>query len=392
MPPSRVRDNRLVSEVVEPGSASAQAEWGIVLASVALRLGAVVVAVVGVPRGLSVADQPQLYLVTTLVALIVSGWLVTCAVRRRDMRRGRWQGADLLVGALALPALAGALPAHELVGTQAGWAPGYALNVACLAGAYLPRLAALLYAVLVASLTFVVGLRSPAHLDTLLANSLVPIVFAVVAAIFAGHFRGLGERADTARAAEVRATRALELERYRLTVHDATGILRQLADDATPAEVRPALRRQAAAEANRLRNYLRDGSGAQAAPGTIGEVLDEALAGFTDLPLEVSTDLGGGVALPPEQAMALGRAVATVLHNVRRHAEAATVYVHADARDQEWEVVVRDDGSGFDPAEQPLGFGLQVQVLQALTEAGMTAAIDSAPGEGTAVTIRGRLS
>ena len=111
------------------------------------------------------------------------------------------------------------------------------------------------------------------------------------------------------------------------TVHDATGILRLLADDATPAEVRPALQRQAAAEANRLRNYLRDGPVAGAGE-TLGEILDEALVGFSDLALEVSTELGAHVRLPDDRALALGRAVATVLHNVRRHAQARTCLLY----------------------------------------------------------------
>lgn len=50
---------------------------------------------------------------------------------------------------------------------------------------------------------------------------------------------------------------------------------------------------------------------------------------------------------------------------------------------------MRDNGIGFDRDTQRLGFGLQVQVIQALAAAGMTARIDSAPGQGTAVTIGG---
>lgn len=377
-----------IGEVNEP-TAAAQAERGIALLAVVLRLGSTLSMLVGVPQGIRLAADRTIYAALTVVTLGVTTWAVAQALRSQSLRVGWWQPADLLVGVLVMPVLATVLPAETLVGTWAAWGNGHAINVAVLCAGYLPMARATAYGVFIGVLTFLVGLRDPlASVDTLLGNSLVPVVFTVCAAMFARHFRALAHRADTARAAEVRATQALELERYRLTVHDATGILRLLADDATPAEVRPALQRQAAAEANRLRNYLRDGP-VTGAGETLGEILDEALVGFSDLALEVSTELGAHVRLPDDRALALGRAVATVLHNVRRHAQARTVFIHADAHDTGWEVVVRDDGIGFDRDTQRLGFGLQVQVIQALAAAGMTARIDSAPGEGTAVTIGG---
>ena len=63
--------------------------------------------------------------------------------------------------------------------------------------------------------------------------------------------------------------------------------------------------------------------------------------------------------------------------------------VHADTDGRTWEVVVSDDGVGFDQESQPLGFGLSTQVRDALAVHGVSAEIVSSPGRGTSVTIVG---
>src|SRR5690606_39069358 len=149
------------------------------------------------------------------------------------------------------------------------------------------------------------------------------------------------------------------LERYQLTVHDASSILRLLSDEDTPAEVLPGLRRQADREAQRLRNYLgADSHPVDSSVRTVGAMLAVALEGFEDLPLEPAVALGAHVELDEAVWSAVGRAVTTVLHNVRIHAQAHQVVVHADTDGSTWEVVVSDDGIGFDQENQPLGFGL----------------------------------
>ena len=72
-----------------------------------------------------------------------------------------------------------------------------------------------------ATLAFVVGMPSPAHLDTLLANCLVPIVFAVVSVAFVGHFRDLGAREPLVAQRPVTDLVILDL---RLTGAGATGV------------------------------------------------------------------------------------------------------------------------------------------------------------------------
>jgi len=56
---------------------------------------------------------------------------------------------------------------------------------------------------------------------------------------------------------------------------------------------------------------------------------------------------------------ALVEALATLLHNVRRYALAQEVVVHVERDEVSWELVVRDDGVGFDPAQTSLGYGLR---------------------------------
>jgi signal transduction histidine kinase len=49
------------------------------------------------------------------------------------------------------------------------------------------------------------------------------------------------------------------------------------------------------------------------------------------------------------------------------------------------EVSVTDRGCGFDPSAVPSGTGLRASITARMTEAGGTAHIESAPGEGTIV-------
>lgn len=112
-------------------------------------------------------------------------------------------------------------------------------------------------------------------------------------------------------------------------------------------------------------------------------------ADFGDLPVELATDLADGAVLSPETTVAVADAVRTLLHNVRRHAQATAVTIHADLVDNQWELTLRDDGVGFDPARTPPGFGLHQLVTANLTAHGVTVDLDSTPGVGTAAVLRG---
>jgi signal transduction histidine kinase len=105
--------------------------------------------------------------------------------------------------------------------------------------------------------------------------------------------------------------------------------------------------------------------------------------------LNVSPAVADRVFEPMAEAQLL-RIVQEALTNVRKHARARSVNVRIGLREGGAEVMVQDDGSGFDPAAvRPAGgqgFGLQVMQERA-QEVGGTVQVHSAPGEGTRVVI-----
>lgn len=93
--------------------------------------------------------------------------------------------------------------------------------------------------------------------------------------------------------------------------------------------------------------------------------------------------------LPDAVATALFRIVQESFTNVLRHAEASSVHVSLRQTGEQLILSVADDGCGFDPAGVAAGdhFGLvgmreRVAALQGVLD------IDSAPGEGTRITVQ----
>jgi NarL family two-component system sensor histidine kinase YdfH len=103
--------------------------------------------------------------------------------------------------------------------------------------------------------------------------------------------------------------------------------------------------------------------------------------------LEVSGD-------PPlvsaETALDILRIVQEALSNVSRHARARSVWVRLSNDDETLQVVVQDDGLGFDPLaglDQPGCFGL-AGMQERAERLGGTLQIDSGPDQGTRVVLR----
>ncbi|MDR0782567.1 MAG: hypothetical protein LBE83_02240 [Propionibacteriaceae bacterium] len=194
------------------------------------------------------------------------------------------------------------------------------------------------------------------------------------------------------RARAIQEAADLEQARYQFHLHNATGLLNELAREDVPDELRPSLRAQAQQEANRLRQeaLIPKIKLAGAKTVTLEETLVKAVEHFTHLPLEVRTTLGREVDLGIEEAEVLANAVVTLLYNVQFHAQATEVVVNADCDKQGWEASVSDNGVGFDPTNTRYRFGLKTQVLELPKSQGMTVEITSAPGEGTCVVIRGK--
>jgi len=104
----------------------------------------------------------------------------------------------------------------------------------------------------------------------------------------------------------------------------------------------------------------------------------------------------GPVPLSEETRVVLYRSVRELLHNVVRHADATRAAVSIRRDERRVRIVVEDDGVGFDPEEAlervgiADGFGL-FDIRERLDYLGGGVEIESAPGEGTRVTLTATL-
>ncbi|UWE10228.1 ATP-binding protein [Actinacidiphila bryophytorum] len=371
------------------------------------RIATILQMIPSLPRGMKVSQEPHLYLVLWLLAAANAVVVVTFAlVRKRGLSpAGVVVDVALCVAFLLLGTLA--VPVPDRIGSWVGWAPGYALAVVMgLVGLRAGAWCAAVGAVSAAYMYFVAGAVTAANRSTIAGNTLTLIVLGVVARVVVRYMRHVAADADRAHARVAELARREEEQRARLTMHNATTIMHLLIDPAVPPDTRDQLREQAAAEVRRMRAYLSRGPDTRSpcAPGdrdparpaqlALREVLEAGMSGFADLGLEPAVDLADGVMVGADTGEAIRDAVAGVLHNVRRHARATMVIVHADAEEDcgRWIVTIRDDGVGFDTATTPLGTGLAQQVVAELRRHCLTVTISSAPGLGTQVTIEGKLA
>lgn len=345
----------------------------------------------GFVAGVQVAENSPAYVALGTAVVIVSVALIVQCLASGSAKKGWWQLPDLALAWSAYPISALVLPESELSGTWTAWAPALAVNVAALSGTWMRPSLAIANGFALAAWGFTwIGLPSDDRLARI-GDALTIPGYAIVVTLLVSYLRALARDADQSRVEAVAATRARELQRYQLAVHDASSVLRLLSDTRTPAAVLPGLRQQGHREANRLRRYLR-GQSPRSVDGTnptLGDMLSTAMTGFDDLPLEPAIELGAQVVLREHVWTATARAVMTVLHNVRLHAQATQVVIHADTDGRTWEVVVSDDGVGFDQTTQALGFGLGTQVQRTLEDLDIAVTIVSAPGRGTSVTMVG---
>ena len=137
-----------------------------------------------------------------------------------------------------------------------------------------------------------------------------------------------------------------------------------------------------------LRSQLGEGS-------TLRGVLGQYVAEFElhlRRPVHMVWDLETQeLSLTPLQEVQVLRIVQEALTNVRKHAEAAQVFVRFSSRNGALEIEVRDDGKGFNPLAIRRGEWphLGLQTMQERAEAiGGIFELDSAPGRGTVVRVR----
>lgn len=108
----------------------------------------------------------------------------------------------------------------------------------------------------------------------------------------------------------------------------------------------------------------------------------------------VSVEVSGDIdSQPPvDVRRAMSTAAVEALSNVARHAGAAQVSImlrnDGSSGSDQFEIVIRDDGVGFDMQEMAARFGMNEAIRGPLSEVGGTARIESIPGDGTSVTLR----
>ena len=105
------------------------------------------------------------------------------------------------------------------------------------------------------------------------------------------------------------------------------------------------------------------------------------------LGLRVEVAVADNITLSPDGVAALRDASREALVNVAKHAGVSRAVLRAARTTNSVEVIVRDHGSGFDPALYHPGFGLSESVVARMAEIGGRATIWSALGQGTRVTV-----
>lgn len=116
-------------------------------------------------------------------------------------------------------------------------------------------------------------------------------------------------------------------------------------------------------------------------------VLEQAADGLASrYDAQVLVEVDQEVQVSPEQGDALLRIVAEAFRNAVRHGGARTVAVTVR---MPLELVVRDDGAGFDPAATGGGAGFGLTSMRERAEAlGASFSLESAPGRGALLTVR----
>jgi signal transduction histidine kinase len=89
----------------------------------------------------------------------------------------------------------------------------------------------------------------------------------------------------------------------------------------------------------------------------------------------------------PELEAAIFRIVQEALHNAAKHSCAGTAVATVRETGSEVDVLVHDDGRGFDPNDTPAGYGL-IGIRERVQLLGGSVEITSAPGSGTSVHAR----
>ena len=145
------------------------------------------------------------------------------------------------------------------------------------------------------------------------------------------------------------------------------------------------LTRAAQAEMRALLAELRPSAITDTDLGDLLHLLGNALSGRINIPVTVT--VAKEVILPPEIQLAFYRICQEALNNIAKHAKASRVDIGLKHDGTDIELLIRDDGMGFDPERNTsdhdhFHFGLSMMQERAKT-AGARLIITSKPGHGT---------
>lgn len=184
-----------------------------------------------------------------------------------------------------------------------------------------------------------------------------------------------------------KATRAREEERRRYAAHLHDSVLQTLALVQRQAGDPDTVARLARRQEGALRAWM--AGEAELSGATVATAVRSMVSEVEDdhgLRLELTAIGDGRLDARGKELIAAAR---EALRNAATHAPNAPVNVFLDVRADATEMFIRDDGPGFDlttvPAERR---GLRDSMIARMRFVGGSATVDSAPGEGTEITLR----
>ncbi len=372
--------------------ARASAERSLILAAAFVRLTAVIQSALSLPMIMKAADTPLATLLIALAFIAESTLVTVAAAIRGTVPPGRQALLDAGFGLFILvhPAI---WWTSGHVGSWSQWQFAAGMSVACYVALSVNRPIQIAILSVSSAVAYLIGTLAPptesevqsAFVNTVAFLCLVPAVF-----IVATYLRSLARHLNRARELNARlatdAAIAEERAAQRIVLHDTAGFLAMLGENADP-DLDRILRAQAQSMSRELRRRVYT-TNDQSRERTLHEIVAATTAAYGDLPLAINTLLANERPLTTDAQATTASALRTLLDNIRQHANAGAVTIHATASDHEWALVVRDDGVGFD-ATAPMGFGLTEQVVGQCQLLGIEVTIDSEPGEGAVIELRG---
>lgn len=341
---------------------------------------------------LSRADHPWLTGASWILATVMLVAITAITLVARRPPGVPYAVLDVAVAVALLVVGLWTVPVELRTGTWVGFQLGYALCVSCGLSAVRSRWLwmFLLASLAVAEVVYIAPtVDGWADLTGALSTCLTLLVLGPLAWFGCQTIVRIGTEADEARRYAAAAAKAEEERRARLAIHNGTAMMRLLVETDS-AEGNGALRSQAEVELNRMRAYLSGQTPPPVSEATnLAAVVTAVGAEFDDLPITVVADLAQDVALPRGLADDLAAALRSLLLNVRQHAQAGRVVLHA-AEDEDgtgWEVTLHDDGNGFDTSATTFGVGLREVVVEQLARSGVDVEISSIRDLGTTVTL-----